>query len=93
MNFVDKLEDLENKVWSSDLYVRQEASTELLTVLSEATDEVFDGSRQWDSMCGGLVRWISGTNFKVSISLFQRQYFQLQGQYFPLLQGRLYFHQ
>ena len=66
MNIVEKLEDLENQVWSSDLYVRQEASSELLTVLSEATDEVFDGrSFQWDSMCGGLVRWISGTNFKV----------------------------
>ena len=66
MNIVDKLEDLENQVWSSDLYVRQEASSELLTVLSEANDEVFDGSSfQWDSMCGGLARWISGTNFKV----------------------------
>ncbi|KAL5257526.1 hypothetical protein ACHWQZ_G012456 [Mnemiopsis leidyi] len=68
MNIVEKLEDLENQVWSSDLYVRQEASSELLTVLSEATDEVFDGrSFQWDSMCGGLVRWISGTNFKISL--------------------------
>ena len=71
MNILEKLEDLENQVWSSDLYVRQEASTELLTVLSEATDEVFDGSSfQWDSMCGGLVRWISGTNFKVSFLLY-----------------------
>ncbi|XP_063674481.1 CLIP-associating protein 1-A-like isoform X4 [Bolinopsis microptera] len=68
MNIVDKLEDLENQVWSSDLYVRQEASSELLTVLSEANDEVFDGSSfQWDSMCGGLARWISGTNFKISL--------------------------
>ena len=65
MSILDKLEDLEKQVWSSDLYVRQEASSELLTVLSEATDEVFDGSFQWDSMCSGLIKWIAGTNFKV----------------------------
>ena len=29
------------------------------------TDDVFDGRFQWDSMCNGLVRWISGPNYKV----------------------------
>ena len=65
MNVIEKLEDLEKHVWSMDQYTRQEASAELLQVLSEVTDDVFDGRFQWDSMCNGLVRWISGPNYKV----------------------------